>query len=36
MSVILVSSGPEPDHAAPGHPERPERVAAILDHIAGQ
>ena len=36
MSVILISTGPEPDHAAPGHPERPDRVAAILEHIAGQ
>jgi acetoin utilization deacetylase AcuC-like enzyme len=36
MSVILVSAGSEPEHAAPGHPERPDRVAAILDHIAGQ
>ena len=36
MSVILISTGPVPEHAAPGHPERPDRVAAILDHIAGQ
>jgi acetoin utilization deacetylase AcuC-like enzyme len=36
MSVILISTGPEPEHSAPGHPERPDRVAAILDHIAGQ
>jgi acetoin utilization deacetylase AcuC-like enzyme len=36
MSVILISTGPEPEHSAPGHPERPDRVTAILDHIAGQ
>ena len=36
MSVILISTGPVPEHSAPGHPERPDRVAAILDHIAGQ
>jgi acetoin utilization deacetylase AcuC-like enzyme len=35
MSVILISTGPVPEHAAPGHPERPDRVAAILEHIAG-
>jgi acetoin utilization deacetylase AcuC-like enzyme len=36
MSVLLVSTGPEPEHAAAGHPERPDRVAAILDHLALQ
>lgn len=32
--LVIVSTGPEPGHAAPGHPERPERVAAVLDRIA--
>jgi len=36
MSLLLVSGGPEPEHASPGHPERPDRVAAILEHLAEQ
>jgi acetoin utilization deacetylase AcuC-like enzyme len=32
--LVIVSTGPEREHAAPGHPERPDRVAAILDRIA--
>ncbi|MGP8160134.1 MAG: histone deacetylase [Candidatus Dormibacteria bacterium] len=36
MSVLLVSTGPEPEHAAAGHPERPDRVTAILEHLALQ
>jgi acetoin utilization deacetylase AcuC-like enzyme len=36
MSVLLVSTGPEPEHAAAGHPERPDRVSAILEHLALQ
>jgi acetoin utilization deacetylase AcuC-like enzyme len=34
MSLLLVSGGPESQHAASGHPERPDRVAAILEHLA--
>jgi acetoin utilization deacetylase AcuC-like enzyme len=36
MSVLLVSAGPESEHVAAGHPERPERVASILEHLAQQ
>jgi acetoin utilization deacetylase AcuC-like enzyme len=36
MSVLLVSTGPEPEHAAAGHPERPDRVAAILERIGAE
>ncbi len=32
--LLIVSTGPELQHTAPGHPERPDRVAAILDRIA--
>ncbi len=32
--VVVVSAGPAEDHAAPGHPERPDRVTAILDRIS--
>jgi acetoin utilization deacetylase AcuC-like enzyme len=32
--LLIVSTGPEREHAAPGHPERPDRVAAILERIA--
>ncbi|MGA8014382.1 MAG: histone deacetylase [Candidatus Dormiibacterota bacterium] len=32
--LLLVSTGPAPDHEAPGHPERPDRVAAVLHHLA--
>jgi len=36
MSVLVVSTGAEAEHVAMGHPERPDRVTAILDHLAGQ
>ena len=36
MSLVLVAPGPEPEHAASGHPERPERVLAIFGHLAEQ
>jgi acetoin utilization deacetylase AcuC-like enzyme len=32
--LVLVSTGPAAEHVAPGHPERPDRVAAILQRIA--
>jgi acetoin utilization deacetylase AcuC-like enzyme len=36
MSVTLAEAGPAKEHAAPGHPERPERVAAISAHLKEQ
>ncbi len=36
MSLVIVSGGAAPEHAAVGHPERPDRVAAILEHLTGQ
>ncbi|MGA9113462.1 MAG: hypothetical protein WB802_06670, partial [Candidatus Dormiibacterota bacterium] len=36
MSVLLVSTGPESQHSAAGHPERPDRVAAILERIGAE
>jgi acetoin utilization deacetylase AcuC-like enzyme len=34
--VVLVTTGPAGDHEAPDHPERPDRVAAVLDHLSAQ
>jgi acetoin utilization deacetylase AcuC-like enzyme len=34
VPLLLVSTGPAPEHEAPDHPERPDRVAAILHHLA--
>jgi acetoin utilization deacetylase AcuC-like enzyme len=31
--VVLVSAGAAEGHSAPGHPERPDRVTAIVDHL---
>jgi len=36
MSLLLVSTGPEPEHSSAGHPERPDRVAAILERIGAE
>ena len=36
MSVLMVSTGPEPEHVAAGHPERPDRVAAILERVGAE
>jgi acetoin utilization deacetylase AcuC-like enzyme len=36
MSLAIVSAGSAPEHAAAGHPERPDRVAAILEHVAAE
>ena len=29
MTVVLAETRPEPGHSAPGHPERPDRVAVV-------
>ncbi|HXZ98915.1 MAG TPA: histone deacetylase [Candidatus Binatia bacterium] len=34
VPLTWVSTGPASEHEVPGHPERPDRVSAILGHLA--